>query len=649
MKSPFEQALERGMEHQRAGRFAEAETLYRQAIAAKPDSEIAWNILGLALDGAGRPAEAIEAFRHALALNPGDVHALNNLGLALRGVGDCRASVECFQRLLQLHPGTAEAYCNLGESLRLLHELDAARDACEKAIALMPGLTSAHINLGMVLADSRNNAGALAAFRRALELDTASLEAANNLGAMLQKLGRPGEAIAVYEKWLATQPGSVEIFTNLGTSLQAVGRFSEAIAAFRRALELDPSRTAAHSNLVYMLYYHPDYTPEAILEEHRRFDQQHAAPLMKRNQPHPNERSPERRLRIGYVGANFHRHCQSHFTIPLLSHHDRERFDIFIYSSTRSLDEVTERLRSFATCWRNIVPLNDAQLAEQIRRDEIDILVDLTMHMAGSRLLAFARKPAPVQITWLAYPGTTGLTAIDYRLTDPQLDPPGTDGWYSEKSLRLPETFWCYDPLTTDPPVNALPALANGRMTFGCLNNFCKITPPTLTLWSRALQDLPTARMLILAPPGEHRRRILDQLAVDPGRIDFVDRQTREKYLELYHRIDLCLDTIPYNGHTTSLDSCWMGVPVITLAGRTAVSRAGLSQLKNLGLPELVAESPDQFAEIARRLSNNLPELAHLRATLRSRMEHSPLMDGARFARNVEAAYRAAWTRYCTQ
>ncbi len=315
-------------------------------------------------------------------------------------------------------------------------------------------------------------------------------------------------------------------------------------------------------------------------------------------------------------------------------------------------DDLTDRFRVHADVWRDTAALSDEQLASQVREDGIDILVNLTLHMARNRLLVFARKPAPVQVTFAGYPGTTGLDAIDYRITDRHLDPPGLfDHCYSEKSIRLPDSFWCYDPLESDAAVNALPAAANGRVTFGCLNNFCKVNPLVFKLWARVLKAVEPSRLLILADEGSHRRRTLDLLAkegVPSERMEFVAHQPRPRYLTYYHGIDIGLDTVPYNGHTTSLDSFWMGVPVVTLVGQTVVGRAGFSQLMNLGLPELIAASPEQYVRIAAELAGDLPRLADLRATLRQRMGASPLMDAPRFARNVEAAYQAMWRRFIT-
>ena len=316
-------------------------------------------------------------------------------------------------------------------------------------------------------------------------------------------------------------------------------------------------------------------------------------------------------------------------------------------------DSLTERLKSQADLWRDIAGLSHDQVAERIREDRIDILVDLTMHMARNRLLVFARKPAPVQVCWLAYPGTTGLTAIDYRITDPWLDPPGLfDDCYSEESIRLPDSFWCYDPLERQSAVNALPAKENGFITFGCLNNFCKVNSQVLKLWAQVLKAVNGSRLTILAPEGAHRQQTLDLLAAEgvvPQRVRFLARRPRPQYLEYYHEIDIGLDTLPYNGHTTSLDALWMGVPVVTSLGPTVVGRAGVSQMMNLGLPGLIASTEEHYVHVAADLAEDLTRLGGLRAALRARMELSPLMDAARFARNLEAAFRQMWQRWCLE
>jgi predicted O-linked N-acetylglucosamine transferase (SPINDLY family) len=301
--------------------------------------------------------------------------------------------------------------------------------------------------------------------------------------------------------------------------------------------------------------------------------------------------------------------------------------------------------------------LSDEAAARIIRDDQIDILVDLTMHMADNRLLVFARRPAPVQATYLAYCGTTGLVAIDYRLTDPFLDPPyendaGGGPIYSEESICLPETYWCYRPPAEIELRSTPPTLNSGHVTFGCLNNFCKVTGATLDAWGQLMQRVPGSRLVIHARPGSHRDRVRDFFTsqnIAPDRLTFADKLPLRDYLRLYEAIDVALDSFPYGGGTTTCDALWMGVPVVSLAGQTAVSRGGLSILSNLGLPELVAADVEGYIEIASGLARDLSRLADLRGTLRNRMLRSPLMDAPRFARNIETAYRRMWHRWCAK
>jgi protein O-GlcNAc transferase len=428
------------------------------------------------------------------------------------------------------------------------------------------------------------------------------------------------------------------------------GNLDEAIASFRNALQLDPDCAATHSNLAYSLYFQSP-EPAPILEECLRWNDRFAAPLPRRAHRRPDRTEADRRLKIGYLSPDFRDHCQSLFTIPLLAAHDHAAFEVFCYFFGRDPDDHTRRIAGCADVWRDVRALGDDPLCQLISEDGVDILVDLTMHMAGGRPRVFARKPAPVQIAWLAYPGTTGIGTMDYRLSDPRLDPEGFDGYYSERTLRLPDTFWCYDPLSDGPDVNNLPAFERGRTTLGCLNNPCKLTDHTLRLWGGVMRGLPTARLLLMAPPGRPRHRLSQRLeahGIAAERVEFRNFQPRADYLRSYHEIDLALDTFPCNGHTTSLDSMWMGVPVVTRMGRTSIGRGGLSQLHALNLLELVAESDQAFVDIAVTLGKDLGRLATLRRELRARLTRSALMDAPRFARHVERAYREVWRSYCT-
>jgi predicted O-linked N-acetylglucosamine transferase (SPINDLY family) len=527
-------------------------------------------------------------------------------------------------------------------------QLAEAEAAYRRILAIDAHQPEVHYNLGLVLRSRSRLQEAVDAYEKALELRPRFPQAVNNLGATFESMGRLDEAEDMFRHALLLEPDSGDAWNNLGGVLKDLGRLDEAIDCLQRAWQLQPDNARIHSNLIFTLHYSPAHDAAALLQAARRWSEQHAAPLGRPNPSHGNDPSPGRRLRVGYLSGYFRDHCQALFTVPLLSHHDHDRFEIFGYCDVPVPDRMTGRLQTCTDVWRLTDKLDDAQIADLIRQDKIDVLVDLTLHMAHHRLLVFARKPAPVQVTWLGYPGTTGMEAIDYRLTDPRLDPPGaTDALYAERSFRLPDSFWCYDPLTDQPAVNSLPAAQSGRITFGCLNNFCKINDGVLEMWARVLQAVPGSKLLLLAPRGAARTRVKAKLGLTAERVEFVAYQPRAEYLKLYHRIDLCLDTFPYNGHTTTLDALWMGVPVVSLGGSTAVSRAGLSLMANLGLPELVAESPAQFIRRAVELAQDRNRLAELRANLRERLAQSPLMDAGRFTRNVEHAYRTMWQSWC--
>jgi predicted O-linked N-acetylglucosamine transferase (SPINDLY family) len=638
-----------------AGHLQEALRL-RPDSAAKPadvkpdDAEVQFN-LGLALAKQGKFQEAAANYQQALRLKPDFAGAHNNLGNVFVLQGKLSEAVASYRQGIRCQPDFANLHFNLGTALQEMGQLEEAVSSLREALRLNPDYAEGQFNLGVVLGKQGKPAEAEASLQQAVRLKPDYAEAHFNLGVVLGKQGKLSEAVASYRQAVRLKPDFAAAHCNLGNALRE-GHPEEALASLREALRLRPDFAEAHSNVILSLHYLPGSDAAAIHEECRRWNQQHAKPLKKFIQPHGNLPDPERRLRIGYASPHLGNHVSSFFTIPLLSNHHHRHYEIYCYEGETLPDATTERHRGYADVWRSTVGLSDQQVADLVRSDRIDILVDLAMHTANNRLLMFARKPAPVQVCWLAYTGTTGLSAIDYRLTDPYLDPPGLfDAFYAEESVRLPETFWCYDPLTDRPPVNALPGKADGVITFGCLNYYPKVNDDCLALWAQALRAVPRSRMLLLAPPGKARERVLAKLVeegIAASRIEFTDRLPRPEYLKLYHRIDLGLDPLPYNGHTTSLDAFWMGVPTITLVSKkTAFGRAGWSQLCNLGLKELAAETPEQYVALAAQLAGDLPRLEELRGTLRQRMQQSPLMDGKRFARHMEHAYRQMWRRWC--
>jgi predicted O-linked N-acetylglucosamine transferase (SPINDLY family) len=645
------EALATALNQHQAGNIPAAEQIYRQILSADPNHADAWHLLGVIAHQSGKHYLAIEYIGRAINLKDRETAYHNNLGAAYRSENKLDEAITCFKRALELEPGNHEARNNLGNALKGKGKLAEAVTCFRKVLDAKPDDAEVHNNLGLTLKEQGMLVEAVACYRTALQLQPSFAIALNNLGNALRSQGNLDDAVSSYRQALQLRPNYSLVYCNLGNALKDQGQLEAAITCFRRALELDPKCMPAQSSLTFATPFCQGYDTKSNGEEARRWHQQFAQALAHEIRPHPNDRSIDRRLRIGYVSPNFRNHCQAFFTTPLLSSHDHEAFEIVCYSDVVCPDETTARLREHADGWHEIVDLTDEQVAQRVRQDQIDVLVDLTMHLDGSRLLVFARKPAPVQVCWLAYPGTTGLATIDYRLTDPQLDPPGVfDRFYSEESVRLPDTFWCYDPLTDNPAVSSLPALSNGYVTFGCLNNFCKVNVEVLRLWAKVLKSVDRSQLLLMCPGGSCRERVCDIFRTEGiarERVSFVAFQPRAQYLQLYEKIDIGLDTFPANGHTTSLDAFFMGVPVVTLVGDTVLGRAGLSQLKNLNLLQLAAASRDQFVQTAADLAGDLPRLRELRETLRERMRTSPLMDAPRFAKNLESSYRWMWQRWC--
>jgi len=629
------------------GRLDEAIDAWRRALQIDPTLAEAHSNLGNALRVRGRFDEAVASCRHAVELSPGNPEAQVNLGAALAAQGRLDEAIAAYRGALQIKPGLPEAHNNLGLALRRRGRPDEAMAAFQHALQLNPGYPNAHNNLGAALAGQGRLDEAVTAFHRALHLKPDHPEALNNLGNTLRERGQPDDAVAVIRRALELKPDYSDAHNNLGSALKDLCLLDEALAAYRRAIQLEPEHASAHSNLVFALHLHPGHNIRTIAEERHRWNRQFSHPLKRFILPHPIDPAVARPLRIGYVSPDFRDHVVGRNLLPLFRFHDRLNFEVLCYSGVAQPDQLTDEIRRHARQWRNAAGVEDETLAEMIRQDGVDILVDLTQHLAGNRLAVFARKPAPIQASFAGYPESTGLDAIEYRISDRHLEAGSANvGTGSKERVCLIDSFWCYDPCGEDVEVNGLPAGESGQITYGCLNNVCKVNEPVLGLWARVLGRVANSRLVLLSTVGSHRQRILETLGsegVEAHRVEFVEYRPRREYLETYHRLDIVLDTAPYNGHTTSLDALWMGVPVVSLVGETPVSRAGVSQLTNLGLPELAAHSEEDYVRIAVELAGNLARLSELRSTLRSRMKASVLMDAPRFARNIEAAYRSMW------
>jgi protein O-GlcNAc transferase len=517
-----------------------------------------------------------------------------------------------------------------------------------RAIELDPHFFEAFLELGVALKDIGESNEAIGAFRTAIELRPKSAEAWNNLGTALLVKGRPEEAGGAFINAIQLRPDYIQAYYNLAISVTERGDITRAVALYRKAIELEPGSSRIHSGLLYTLYFATGTTKAQLIADHRAWAARHAEPLRAAWRAHDNSREPERRLRVGYVSPEFKMHPVGRFILPLIVEHDRARFETYCYSAVVSPDDLTAKIKSHANGWRDIQTMSDEATAELIRRDGIDILVDLSMHM-GYRLGIFARKPAPVQITYLAYVGTTGLDAIGYRITDPFLDPPRSEEDFCEKPLYI-RSYWCYSPTVADVDPGPPPSVKNGFVTFGSLNNFRKISPGVRAAWTELLRAVPGSRLMIHAHEGIHRKQLVDSFAaegVSSDRISFVETLPLADYLRQHRLIDIALDTFPYTGGTTTCDALWMGVPVLTIAGDLAVSRSGVSILSNIGLTELIAKTPGEYVRMAIDLAGDAERLGRLRATIRERMQRSPLMDVIGFTEDVEAGYRRAWRTWC--
>ncbi len=573
------------------------------------------------------------------------------LALRRHRSGRLAEAERAYREILQVQPGHADSLHLLGVIALQTGNPEPALALIERAVALRPDGAVYRNNLGQVLERLGRIEDAASAYETAIDLDAQDAEPVNNLGRIHEEQDRHSEAEACYRQAIALNAQYAEPHNNLGNILKDRGELDDAIAAYRRAIALRPDMSMLHSNLLLTVHYHPEYGPADISREHREWAERHVVPLASERRAHGNAPEPGRRLRIAYVSPDLREHPVARFLLPLLENHDRKAFEVIAYHDNSRQDDVTKLIRTRVDRWREIADLSDEQAADTIRADRIDILVDLAAHSGRNRLLVFARKPAPVQVSYLAYCSTTGVDAIDYRLTDRFLDPSGEDErHYSERSIRLPDCYWCYS--TPPLPSDSLPGSERrpGPPTFGCLNNFAKVTDPTLELWMQLLERVPEARLLLYARSGQHRERVRGFMAragIEESRVAFVGRQPFVDYLKTWQEVDVALDPIPFGGGTTSCDALWMGVPVVTLAGRTAVSRGGSSLLANIGLDELVTRSPEQYLDWAARLIGDVEGLVALRRELRGRLESSPIMDSARFTAGVEDVFRTMWRDWC--
>lgn len=550
---------------------------------------------------------------------------------------------------------TLEALLSMGlaASARGDHEL--AIGCLERALVKAPDSSINFDHFGTALVNAGRHAEALVAYDRAILLNPRFHAAHNNRGVFLENQGYLTEAIAAYARALEIRPDVAEIHANMGNALKELCEFDQAISHYRRALELSPGFSRVHSALLFCLNYHPEITPARLFQEYEAWEARHATPLRRDGVSHANDRDPGRRIRVGYVSPDFCEHSVRHYIEPVLAAHDPRTVEVFCYADVVAPDVVTGRLRRYAAQWVNAVGMSDQDLAARIREDRIDVLVDLAGHTARNRMLVFARKPAPVQITWLGFATTTGLRAMDYFLATETMVPAGCERYFSEAVYRLPHTLWCYLPPAEIPDAGPPPVLRDRRVTYGCFSRTIRLNHRVVKIWSRILAAVPDAQLILnyktfLDPAA--RSLFASRFAhhgIDPDRVRMIFTTPQSATWEAYKGIDIALDPFPHNAGATTIEALWMGVPVVTLAERPPLGRIGAMALGQLGMDDWVAETEEEYVGIAVSESRDPERLGRLRENLRRRFAASSLCDAETFTMELESSYRQMWQRWCTQ
>jgi protein O-GlcNAc transferase len=626
--------------------FDAAQASFERALELRPTMVEAVNNLGAMLFQCRKFSEAIAVYRRYQAVIGNHTESLLNLGVVLSGRKEHGRAQAVIRRGLMLQPDHAALWVSLGTSLAAEARLEEALGLFHRGLLCQPGTVDAYIQI----ADAHQIQGrvgrAVEAVQKAIDLDPRHARAHNSLGNSLLALGRLDQAAEILSKAIALDSNLVEAHNNLAAVRRNQGRISEAEASFRRALEVDPGNVQIHSNLLLTLLYDDSIDDETLFQEHLSWAERHEAPLKRLWKPWTNDRRPQRCLRIGYVSPDLRDHAAAYFVEPLFASHDRSRVEVFAYAEVQRTDAVTERLKGLVDHWRMTVGMSDDAVAEMIRCDGIDILVDLAGHTANNRLLVFARKPAPVQASWLGYAATCGMSSIDYLILDPWVIPQelGQDQYYTERIIRLPSVQRAYTPPAVTADLAPPPLLRNGYVTFGSFNHYVKVTEPVVRAWSRLLLEIPDSRLLILTNTHPDQVKAPYVAAgIEGHRILVRGRQPLSEYFQTFNEVDIALDPFPHTGGTTTFHTCWMGVPLISMAGRRIARRSSLAILGPLGLQELVADDETGYIAIARALAADPERMVTIRRELRDRMKASIFLDPVAIARDFEDVYQRMW------
>jgi protein O-GlcNAc transferase len=633
--------LAQAVDFHQAGQLLQAEQIYRKVIHADPKNADAWHLLGVIGAQVNDHEVAVQYILRAIELNPNATAFHANLGAAYQKLRQFDKAITCYRRALELNPNNAEAHNNLGVAFQSQGELATAEACFRRALVHNPAYTEAQRNLANVRLALDKQAEAVS-----VQPKSDNADAYNNLGNVLKDAAQVSAAITYYRRALQLNPELAEAHNNLGNALKDQGKIEEALPCYRRALELRPDLADVHSNLIFSLQYRADISLAELAAAHAEYDRRHAAPLKSQWPAAQAHREFPRRLRLGFLSPDFCQHPVGFFLIRTLENLDRREVEVVCYNDRGSKDCLTSRFEAAASLWRDVSGWDDQRLADRIRDDKIHILFDLAGHTAHNRMLMFARKPAPIQITWIGNEGTTGLSAMDYLLADRHMVPETAERYYREKILRLPDSYVCFDPPEDSPAVSELPALRAGFVTFGSCNNLAKINAQVAATWAEILRRVPAARLLLKYRGLEDdglRAYYLDFFAahgIPSERLELEGWSPLAEMLAGHDRIDMALDPFPFAGGVTTCNTLWMGVPVVTWPGETFASRHSLSYLSAVGLTEMVAGSRDEYVQIATNLANDLPRLAAIRAGLRQHVASSPLCDGKRLARHLMSLLR---------
>ncbi len=634
------------------GQFDEAVANYRRALEINPDYAEVHCSLGIAFKELGQLESAEKNFRKALEINPDLTEANINLGNVLQSLWQFESAVTCYRHALKIEPDYAEVHNYLGSALQSLGQLESAVASCRRALEIKPDYAGAHCSLGLALQNLGYFKDAAASCRRALELKPDLVEAHTNLGITLQDLGQLEDAVACYRRALEIKPDFAVAHSNLGGVLQSLGLLESAIESYRQALEIKPDYAEAHSNLLFVLNYVNNHTPSYYLDQARQYGQMVARKVTTRFSAWQCAARPER-LRVGLVSGDLFRHPVGYFLAGLLAHINPDHIELIAYPTHHKEDELTARIRPYFSAWKPLIGKSDEAAARLIHADGVNVLIDVSVHSAHNRLPVFAWKPAPVQVSWLGLPSTTGVAEMDYVLGDPYAIPAEDESHFSETVWRMPESCLCLSVPLSTVNVAPLPALSAGYVTFGSFNNLTKMNDAVVAVWVRILKAVPNSRLLLktkqLSDPVvcEKTRQRFTVCGIAPDRLLLGGTlASADDHLAMYNKVDIALDTFPYTGVTTSFEALWMGVPVLSMRGNRFLTRTAGSIAHNAGLPEWIAGDEDDYVAKAMAFAYGLDRLAALRASLRQQVLASPLFDAPRFARNFENALREMWQIY---